>query len=339
MKPGYVDFALVFIALLVFCYTTLGGLYGVIKTDTFQLLLMLLASGVFLAWLVLRVGREGIPGAADFFPHPPPLSAGFLLPYPLLVNTLVVNFCLLPSLLRTWQMTAASSNVREARRGVMIGVGLTAALTLGFTLIGIWFFKSAFPQSGQADMSLNGILIILAEQGGLIGSYVVFPLFLSACLAALLSTADSALLPLVQILVRRRKKPGSIDWSRLSAAAVSVLLLTLTLVLYFVVFRVLKFDLMPWLFTIFSLVIIVAPAIIASIILPPHTLASKWMKGAALVSLWGGIVLAFVISYSGSKMNLLAVVQLNSPLATAFGVICMVVGFICAKVSDAKEHA
>lgn len=336
LKPEFIDWAVVGISFAVFTYTALGGLAGVVKTDKLQLALLGVATLVFLGWLVwASVSAGNLPDSSDFFVAVPPLSAGLLLPYPLLFNILIVNIFLTPALLRTWQMAAASQDADTVRKGIINGAWITVLLTTAFLALGILFFKRVSP---GASMSLEGMLTYLAQHTAWFPSYVLLPLFFAGCLAALLSTADSALLPLVQSSVCDfRQKNALPTWSRATVTFVTAGFLVLANAMYFVVFRWLQFDLMSWLFTIFSFIILSTPVIVFAILAPPSLLRTRFSRSAALVAVWGALAIAIAISVIGNHLGNLALVQLNSPLAALFGSAMILVAWFVGRRNPRKD--
>jgi Na+/proline symporter len=326
LKPQFVDLALLGVTFVVFSYTGLGGFISVVKTDVFQLRLMFLSAFVFLVWLVwTSMHNYTFPRVESFFVHPLVFRGGILLPYTLLFNILIVNLFLVPALLRTWQMAAASSTSKDVRRGIMNGVGLTVLLTAMFIFLGILFFRTVFP---KAELSLIGMLNALYTSQNSLASFIIFPLFFAGCLAALLSTADSALAPILQSLFQDFRE---FPWKHRYALFLTALLFIITVGLYFIVFRILGFTLFTWLFTIFSFLIVAAPSIIFAIIAPDDIVSKRPSRITAIISIWGGLILAITFSIIGNKLKVIELVQLNSPLAALFGSLCFLILWLIYK--------
>ena len=293
LKPQFVDLALFGVAFVVFTYTGLGGFIAVVRTDVFQIRLMFLSTAILLAWLVWTSLQNHIfPSFEIFIVHPIVFKGGILLPYTLLFNILVVNLFLVPALLRTWQMAAASPSSKEVKKGIIKGVWLTALLTTMFILLGILFFRSVFP---NAELSLIGMLNTLQTSQNPFARYILFPLFFAGCLAALLSTADSALAPVLQSFFQDiRKSNARYLWKHRHVLLLTAILFIITISLYFVVFRLLGFNLITWLFTIFSFLIICTPSIVFAIISPDNVVNRRASKITALISIWGGFILSLI---------------------------------------------
>lgn len=314
IKEEYKEYALIVIALVTFIYTGFGGISAVIKTDKKQLWLMIFVAFTLIIWLL---SKKPELNRADFLPAVLPIKEGpFILPWALFLNIFFVNFFLVPSLLRNWQITASSQNSNEVRKGLNIGLILTVFLSTLFVILGILFFHS-FPET---DKSLNGILVKLSESESWVSSFVFFPLFFVACLSALLSTVDSSLMPVLQSVFQDFKvaenKSGSLKYFIATFA-----ILSFTIGLYFLVFKLLRFDLISWLFTLFSLVIIASPAIIFGIIGNQAILKQQAMKVVVITSTSCGYLIALIISQYGNELGVQGIIQLNSPIATGFTII------------------
>lgn len=305
IKPEYREVALVLIAVVVFAYTGLGGLNTVVKTDRIQFGFMLVVTLGIVAWLCTLNPTISFE---DFFPAPIPLSEGLLLKWPLFLNIVIVNILLIPSLLRNWQLIAATRNYSEVGKGLMSGFALTAIISTLFVVLGILFFN-IFPQT---ELSLNGILSSMATSNDRVVSMILLPLLFMACLMALLSTVDSSLLPVVQSIVCDF---GKTHIGRRRYMMITGLLLLLTIGIYWIVFKLLKFELIEWLYTIFSLVTISSPAIILGCVGNETVLQKKNMRIGTIIATIVGLILALLISYIGNVMGNIWFIQLNTPIA------------------------
>jgi len=70
---------------------------------------------------------------------------------------------------------------------------------------------------------------------------------------------------------------------------------------------------------------------------PSDFLKSKYGKFAALLSIWGGLVIALMLSYIGNKKQIIALVQLNSPAAAVFGIILFLITYAIYKFLKNKK--
>jgi Na+/proline symporter len=321
INPEYRESALVLIAVVVFAYTGLGGLNTVVKTDRIQFGFMLLVAIGIVLWLCFQKPAVTI---TDFFPAPMPLSDGLFLKWPLLLNMVIVNILLIPSMLRNWQLMAATRNFSEVGKGLMKGFGLTAFISALFVVLGILFFN-IFPHT---ELSLNGILSSMADSNDKVLSMILLPLLFIACLMALLSTVDSSLLPVVQSI---SFDFGGKHVGRKKYLTITALLLLLTLGVYLIVFKLLGFDLIEWLFTIFSLVTISSPAIILGCVGNQTVLRKKSMVVGTIIATIVGLALSLLISYLGNVTENIWLIQLNTPIAAFVDSIIL---FIVYKVNS-----
>lgn len=321
IKPEYREVALVLIAVVVFAYTGLGGLNTVVKTDRIQFSFMLIVALGIVVWLCTLNPTVSF---SDFFPAPIPLSKGLLLKWPLFFNMVIVNILLIPSLLRNWQLIAATRDYSEVGKGLMGGFVLTAVISALFVVLGILFFN-VFPQT---ELSLNGILSSMATSNDKVVSMVLLPLLFMACLMALLSTVDSSLLPVVQSI---SCDFGKTQIGRRKYLMITGLLLVLTIGIYWIVFKLLKFELIEWLYTIFSLVTISSPAIILGCIGNETVLQKRGVRIGTIIATVVGLILALLISYIGNVMGNIWFIQLNTPIAALIDSLIL---FIVYKVNS-----
>jgi hypothetical protein len=235
-------------------------------------------------------------------------------------------------------MAAASSTSKDVKKGIINGAGLTVLLTAMFTFLGILFFRSVFP---EAKLSLIGMLNALYTSQNSLVSFIIFPLLFAGCLAALISTADSALAPILQSLFYDFRKSRqdfreSRQWKHRYVLLLTVLLFIITIGLYFIVFRILGFNLITWLFTIFSFLIVSAPSIIFAVVAPDDMVRERSSQITAIISIWGGIILAIALSIIGNKLKVIELVQLNSPLAALFGSLCFLILWLRYKAKQRR---
>lgn len=304
----YKEYILIVIAFVAFIYTGFGGLSAVIKTDKKQLWYMLIVASILIVWLISA--NTNTITTTNFFPPIIPIKQGLLLPWPLFLNILFINFFLIPSLLRNWQITAASKNSEEVKKGLNKGLVLLAILSGLFIIFGILFFN-IFPET---DKSLNGILIALANSNSNIASLILLPLFFTACLAALLSTVDSSLIPVLQSIFQDfpliKNKTNNKNYF-----IATILILLFAIGLYFIVFKILKFNLIGWLFTLFGLVTITGPAIILGCVGKKEILHTNTMKVSVVFATILGLITSLYISIYGNSLSESWIIQLNAPIA------------------------
>ena len=94
--------------------------------------------------------------------------------------------------------------------------------------------------------------------------------------------------------------------------------LILTVFLYRVVFKWLNFDIISWLFTIFSLVTISSPAILLACFGKDSILRTRTMQLSTVICTILGLFIALAISICGNNISggaNLTIIQLNTPIA------------------------
>lgn len=320
LKPEYEETALYIIAFVTFIYTGVGGLNAVVKTDKIQFWFMATVAIVIVLYYanVINSSNELSLTVNDFLPSRDMLPSRdfnhiFNIEFlALFINMFAVNILLIPSLLRNWQLISASKNEKEIKKGFTRGAGLTVGISFLFVVFGILFFKC----NNNCEASMIGILGTMAESNSPLVSYILFPALFGACLMALLSTVDSSLLPVVQCLrydiLPNYKNKFYKNWSN---PLLIIVTLVLTLFLYKVVFKILEFDIVNWLFTIFSLVTISSPAIFFACFGKENLLRTKAMRCSVIVSTILGLALALWISIHGNELGNTWFVQLNTPWA------------------------
>ena len=334
LKPEYEDYALYFIAFVTFIYTGLGGLNAVVKTDKIQFLFM--SATALILVIYLFVSYDNSLGVKDFFPPLLNEHGSFALSLPLYANMLFVNALLVPSLLRNWQLIAATKSENEIRKGFKNGVGMTAGISLLFVVFGI-FFYNIFEHAPQ---SMNGILTTMADSHSLFLSNVMFPMLFAACLMALLSTVDSSLLPVVQCLAEDIFP--SVSQKRRKTAYTFYMLGTLfvTIFLYGIIFKHFKFDIISWLFTIFSLVTIASPAILFGCFGNETVLRTRLMQYTVVLCTILGLAIALAISFWGNNPDgdsNIALIQLNTPIAITISSVLISIVYLYERKNTHKD--
>ena len=332
IKSEYEEYALYFIVFVSFVYTGLGGLNAVVKTDKLQFYFMMFVAIVLIAFLFFSYGNPLTMKQLkpQFFG-----SNGLLCEnWALYLNILTVNALLVPSLLRNWQLIAATKSDREIKKGFRNGVLLTAIISFLFVIFGLLFFNIF----DNAPLSMNGILTTMAESNSYIMSYVLFPLLFAACLMALLSTVDSSLLPVVQCLANDFFPKPKRGKEKKMYAIYMISTLIVTILLYKVVFKWLDFDILSWLFTIFSVVTISSPAIIFACFGKESVLRTKSMCFFTVILTILGLLIALSLSIYGNIINEnLSYIQLNAPIAIFLSSFLLSIVYIVIQSIQSKK--
>lgn len=290
-----VQLTLALLSVLIMIYTAIGGFPAVVKTDAVQLnLIWLGALAVFLLCLFHYLTAE-TQASIDWAPNPLFGNGFILLPAAITFNVVVINAFLQFTQLRTWQMIAASRSSGEVRTGLLRGAFSVALLWTVFALVGIL----ARPVLGIDTSSIDSFLRSMNASPNLLIAYIALPIFFVACMSALVSTADSALLPLSQFVNERM---GTNQNNLLTPRIIIVVFVLLVNVMYHLVFNVLKYDFLQLLFTIFGLVIVTGPVIILAIF-RPSVLKTRGSGVFAIASVYIGAAIIVGFSYWADPVN------------------------------------
>ena len=322
--------------LVVWIYTSLGGMRAVVRTDQLQILFLGVPVILLFVYLLTQHGGLNWINEKALLPYPAISEDTVLLPWPLFLNMAIVNILLLPCLLRTWQMIASTDSRSSVKGGLFSGAIMTAFFTALYVGIGLAIYEGVF--SGvDSQPSLADILTKLSLDSNLVGAYLIFPLFAVSCFVAILSTVDSALMPVVhalwyEMIGRNEVSRGRLDPRVLSAPLISAAVLAFALALYFVVFIMLGFDVISWMFTIFSFSIIIAPTVVAALVMREEVLHSKLGPIAGITSLVLAFVVASAFTLIGNRTGNINLIQLNSPAAALVGAIPYATLWLCVKL-------
>ena len=308
----YFPITVFFVSGIVFIYVAIGGFGAVIKTDRIQS--AMIYSGILFLLLVLFTTSHY--KEINIFPRPLFMNTNnfftsiIILPVPLFFNVLIVNLFLLPSLLSTWQIAAASENVKSFSKGIKQGGFSVFILWSIFILCGILL---ANPNSNYKNIS--EIFIFLRDSRNVWISFIAFPVLFIGAIAALLSTADSAIIPLV-----RCAHDKIIGKNNFSINLIRLLLLVgwiLIGILYILIFSVLKYNFIKILFTVFGLSVCITPVIFFGLWRPSNAKLLR-AKILAIISVSLGFFVALLFSFLGSRasdpVNGIGLIQLGAPI-------------------------
>lgn len=252
LRPEYIVFI---IAATLFVYAGLGGMRSVVETDRWQVWLISLSliTILILLWAQEeRLDSPPTPGFHDFFKIST-WSPELKMPLALIANMAIVNLCFLPSSLRVWQVVIGSTKSSKFRLGLWQATALIAMISVASVVI-----SRVMHGRIEHRPELAEILGFLANSDGW-AAYVIYPFFIIALLSALVSTADSAILPLSQALASRNKN----GWSPVRNLKNIFALLAMAVCSYFIVTRLFNLGLVAWILTVFSVTTCIAPTVIA----------------------------------------------------------------------------
>lgn len=220
--PGNQLFFVILLTVVVITYVIIGGFRAVILSDAVQLYLTV---GGVLALLVFSLAYIKSPTDGASLLYAPSITVPSLLAF--LVSVLAVQLFGPPCQLQNWQRISAAKVQEEAfrahRQGAVFGAVLWSlmiicALILHVKFQGIVSFKNIFAEMKGSD---------------LFAAYALYPLVFVGLIAAMISTADSAMAALYLFLydrLKQRRKEFSPTF--LHNIAVGIVLFVLILSVY-----------------------------------------------------------------------------------------------------------
>jgi len=258
INPSYV---LLFVSIVLFIYAGLGGLQSVVVTDRWQIRIVLLS----LFFVLLYTTK----GAFDISPETAKdllmfnWAQNIKMPLSLIMNITIVNICLLPSSLRVWQIVSASKPGPDFGKALWESTLIIVFASICALLIG----KSVQIIINTPNMTIE-LLFEYLMNSSFFSGYILYPLFSIALISALVSTADSAILPLAQSIHSTISKKFN---QALNLIIVAVLILICNAA-YYVVTNILNMGVINWILTVFSITTVIAPAILYPLFIPPRKL-------------------------------------------------------------------
>lgn len=296
-------------ALLV--YGGFGGMRSVVTTDRWQVMLIIVALTFVVVSLFSRVAT-----------HVPDFVSGFLIsgwtprltmPPALVANITIVNLCLLPASLRVWQVVAAAASGDAFRAALWESTLLILYTSFAALMIG----KSMLILLSSENIQTEQIFQYLSTTGPFSG-YVLYPLFVAALMSALVSTADSALMPLAQsshLLFSSRFS------HRLNLCIISAIL-AIGIGAYFMITRILNMGVVNWILTVFSITTVIAPAIV----IPLFSDRRKLTRAGSIILIAGLIAgCAVAIAWSAAYSADIAMQPWNCVIGVAIATLAATV--------------
>jgi SSS family solute:Na+ symporter len=252
-------------------YLLLGGFKAVIKTDFMQFLIMFF---VFL-FLIFTLDFGGIPSSSFNIAS---VSAGNIIIF------LIMGFFVMFSSADIWQRIFASKDLKTARKATFIAGILFVIFGIGLTILGV-VAKHNFPNIPSNEALYYGLFNLVP--GYLLGLAIL------VILAAIMSTIDTELFYLSSSIAKdffyRRKKISE------KTMAIIIRYSMLVLAIVAMVIAIFFSDVLFILFSLISLLLIIAPAVITSLF---------WniKKNAVFLSLIGGIA-SFAVLLLFGELN------------------------------------
>lgn len=303
-------------------YALMGGLLGIVRNDWIQNALVM-SVGIVVVLVFFGGGKPVAAGAEAFRPEFAPI------PLELIVWLVIVNMFFIPTQLRFWQVAGSAANREAFVRGYKRAAVQTTLLWAMLAIVGY----ALLHYLGQPFSTLDGLLRVLVERQGDMVINVSFGLITIAAFAALVSTADSAIISLAQCAsdVIAPKSTGA--WlQRVIIGAVGVV----TLGLYAGIFGLLGTRFIDVFSSAFSLFILIAPMVCLAMIRPDIG-RSKVFQSTSLVGLLVAVLVVLLSTYTSLP-------NLPSPLwsgSIGFGIslLSSVAGFLVVKIGQGAFHA
>lgn len=252
-------------------YAWLGGYQAVIDTDRLQLNLILAGTiAAFAVTFYVCASNDSLPSLDRFVP------AIWKLPVSFIVVMIVGNIPLQILRMSNWQRIAAVGNLTEVRTGLKRAIVWTFLFWLAFNIIGILLANVKwYPEIQFGNLRLLAVI----QESGAFGAYFALPLLFAGMLAALISTADSILVPILTAVIydfRFHRQLHDGGWARepspdeqkallRSARRTLPIVLLATSGLYVLLVAFAKFDFVSLLFVFFNQQLVLFPAVIIAI--------------------------------------------------------------------------
>lgn len=299
-----------FILSLVFVYTYLGGYRAVVDTDKIQLTLIAFGSVFSLAYLAyLHITTEVKVNVFSFeklAPFP------WLLPLPFIVVMVLGNVPFQFLRMSNWLRAAAVNDLKATQSGLKKSIVFTFLAWVFFSFIGLLFFGINPDSTGNGQAGI-GLLTLLRDASGLFSSYVAFPLLFVGMIAAMVSTADSVLMPILTSYIfdfRYHEKlhtnelnalkqvDSKINNAALKCARLAIpMFLLLAVGIYFTLTELVGFEFVDLLFVFFNQQLVLFPVVVLSLRGNIHE--AKPFAVGALFGLWIGWCVAWGFAIYG----------------------------------------
>lgn len=306
------EYIVFLIAGTLFLYAGLGGMKSVVQTDRWQVRVILISMVSIVLVLAFQEtrnqGAQSGPASSMWSGSWAPLQ---MMPVALIMNMLIVNLAFLPSSLRVWQVVAASAKGKNFKGSLWWSTAMIAAILT----CAVFVSRGVAARSPGGMIDLQTIFGFLANNDNGMVAFVVYPLFVSALLSALVSTADSAILPLAQVFASR-----DVPWRPQTILRNVTVLLVIVIAVYFLVTKVLNFNIVPWILTVLSVTTCIAPAIIVPLFV------RKQFSPQASAVVGFGVVLGCVVAFGWSiAFRDISVQPWNCAIGAGISLVCCVV--------------
>lgn len=255
--PIYQVLAFLGMGILVLAYVRLGGYKALIKTDKWQLGVMMLAMGSLLLYSIFV--HQADPNQSGSF-------ARKLFNYGVSENEIlmfaiwlaVINFLWPFTNVTFWQRVAASSSVQESWLGLIRSswkfLYLFTACIVGFLILS---------SKGYSFGSFQEFLISLKTTTTL-GAYIVFPIIVVGICSTVFSSADVSMIGLIYVLGDKNTFGGYLSKLgdsafRRTLSGITLSILGVLTVIYWLQFTELNAWMLPLVYLTVSQLVLIAP--------------------------------------------------------------------------------
>ena len=312
-----------FIMSLIFVYIYLGGYKAVIDTDRLQFWLISIGTLVTIGSLVSFQFTLPKTRPIELFPYP-----GWL-PIPLLIVLIVGNVPFQILRMSHWQRAAAVQNIKVIKSGLKKGIIISFIIWIVFCTMGLLLYRIA-------DFQKHGALVFLdMVRNSAPLNLVVFPIVFTAMIAAIISTADTVFVAIINSYIydiRFHKKLHDENGNALfqldkevqkkglrSARRAILLFLSVGILLYYLLTRVFHFEFYDLLFVFFLQQLALFPAVVLALRAPNG--AARPARRGALYGMWAGWLAAWGISIYARQVDNCDLILCTAAIAWAVSII------------------
>ncbi|AMM40738.1 sodium:solute symporter [Candidatus Desulfofervidus auxilii] len=296
----------IFIMSLIFIYTYLGGYKAIIDTDSLQL--KLIVTGTLLALISLVIFQFKLPKT-----HPPQLFPfpGWL-PIPFIIVMIIGNVPFQILRMSHWQRAAAVGNMEIIKSGLKRGIFVSFIIWIVFGAMGLLLYWIANLQKPGAI-----ILLEILRNNTLPYNIIVYPMLFTAFVAALISTADTVFMTVLNSYIydfklhrdlhdenqdARLQLDQQVQEKGLKSSRRAILFILFAgVILYYVLTQIFGFEFIDLLFVFFNQQLVLFPAVVLAIKAPNGS--AHPARYGALCGIWIGWLAVWGVSIYGKQID------------------------------------
>lgn len=329
------------LGLLVIAYVRYGGYQAIIKTDTWQLGLLIAATVSMIVFAIkapiVTPNTTNSDIIVELFNYS---ESGWPL-FVFLAWACIINYCICFLDIAVWQRMAASNSTKESYKGLMTGIWK-------------YIFVFIFPlccfiiiyAKGHNYSTMTEFLSIIINQSPGISGYILFPLIVTGFTAALFSTADTGMiaamyglcdkntfLPALQNITKAKQE----IIIRKYVSLFSLFLVIFLSIFYYINSNEIQKYIMPIVYAVFGQMSMLAPLPIYALYRIKNDMPAITVSNTNNNVLMSSIALGCIIIWAGSYLEGQTGKQIWSHYAFLSSVIVMFLGvFIVAKLDRSK---